>query len=542
MVQFGYDDDGEDIRPVPRTPSPRKTPQKKTSSTGKAEALRAAQLSALASRTPSPLKALKMSVEEATTAQLEAAMHRLLQINDAIRAVPFMTAEESQAYLAQQRARVQEFEKQRAQRHSAAQQYLKRLTEEIVNDEGRLAEARKALEAERAKKQKEEKERAEARAKAEAEEKRKQEEEQKARDAQAKALADAQNAKKAQDAQKAAAEKQKQDAEKQRQQQQAAAAAAAAASIPASAAQGFASAAGVPGADCSAEAWKTAEPLLARLKTIKNDIRPKAYQPAYQTALMKAKMDIKARIGQQTMSQKKIITIAKHVSKNLEDGKGASQEVYETLLDITAKCIVQQAEREVAVKTSQAYPLALISVMLYTKHEPLLDILLGRLYKKCPYLIPQYFKKIPGEGEDQQRKRIGMKMMDDNWETEEHFWERMGGMVALYAGIVQTTTVPHKYDMDKGWIWLARTLNMKPRRITPVLIYKFLEVAAFRLEQTYRQQIRKLMQYIYETYIPAMAALPNPPTPSITRLQSFIHDQYLQNGKFDEPAGIKLEA
>ena len=43
-------------------------------------------------------------------------MHRLLQINDAIRSVPFMTSEESQAYLAQQRARVQEFERQKTRR------------------------------------------------------------------------------------------------------------------------------------------------------------------------------------------------------------------------------------------------------------------------------------------------------------------------------------------------------------------------------------------------------------------------------------------
>jgi hypothetical protein len=55
----------------------------------------------------------------------------------------------------------------------------------------------------------------------------------------------------------------------------------------------------------------------------------------------------------------------------------------------------EQAETEVTVKPSTAYPLAHVSVMLATKHVDFMDILIGRIVKHCPYIIPRYYDDDP---------------------------------------------------------------------------------------------------------------------------------------------------
>ncbi|KAJ3042285.1 Nuclear pore complex nucleoporin component [Rhizophlyctis rosea] len=504
------------------------------------------------SRQCSPLKALATRTEEETTAKLEAAMQKLLKINADIKAIPFVSQEEEYGYYQEQQSFLTKLEEENRRRRSEAQKYLAQLNAENSADDNRLAEAKRALEEERRKKEKAEQERAAAIAKAQEEEKRKKEEAEKARLAKEKAAADA-AAKKEQEEKQKAAEKLKQ----QQQQQQASQAAAAPASVGPSAPTSKVGSTAAPGppapqanADPNApdpslappEAWKTASAYLARVKMIKEQVKPKVMNnPQLSAAFFSARMEINARIGQQSVSQKKIIEIAQNVNKWLVGAQKDSNEVYEFLLDFTAKAIVKQAEKEVAVKSSQAFPLALISVILFNKHVPLLDILLGRMMKKCPYLIPQYFRKKPGETTEQQMTRAGYKKEDDTWETEEQFWERMGGIIALYGAICQTKLVPHNYGMSNAWVWLARILNMKPRKITPLLLFKFLEAVGFQLQQDYSNQTRKILQYIFEQYVPLMEKMPKAPTPSIIRLKSFIFDNYIQKGAFDEPAGHKLD-
>lgn len=86
-----------------------------------------------------------------------------------------------------------------------------------------------------------------------------------------------------------------------------------------------------------------------------------------------------------------------------------------------------------------AFPVAVVCVLLYSKHDEFFDILMGRFIKRCPYIIPCYLNKVGMEKE--YLKRLGYREVDDNgtMETEIQYSERMTGIIALYAAICQTT-------------------------------------------------------------------------------------------------------
>lgn len=82
----------------------------------------------------------------------------------------------------------------------------------------------------------------------------------------------------------------------------------------------------------------------------------------------------------------------------------------------------------------------------------------------------------------------------------------------------------HPHGIDKAWGWMARILNMKPRRITATLLEKFLQVAGHSLAANYRRQFLKMLLLIKTHTLPAVDRLPNKHTPSFTRLRLFIQE------------------
>lgn len=128
------------------------------------------------------------------------------------------------------------------------------------------------------------------------------------------------------------------------------------------------------------------------------------------------------------------------------------------------------------------------------------------------------------------QERLGFKKN----ETEIQYGERMCGIVALYAAVVQTDAsnpyliiVPNSYGIQHGWSWMARILNMKPRKLTPLLILTFLEIAGNRLLQQYGEQGKKLVHLIIEKSIPMM---PASSVASTTKLKLFLEDTVFKQG------------
>ncbi|KAJ2467008.1 Nuclear pore complex nucleoporin component, partial [Coemansia sp. RSA 2320] len=120
------------------------------------------------------------------------------------------------------------------------------------------------------------------------------------------------------------------------------------------------------------------------------------------------------------------------VSDILAESTRHGDAVHSWMLNLTAKAIVKQAEKEVSIAQHAAYPLATATVLLMQRFPQLVDLLLVRLVKKCPYVVPQYMAKRPGQSVEDYLRGIGYKMKsDDELESESIYNERMTGMLAL---------------------------------------------------------------------------------------------------------------
>ncbi|KAJ2998537.1 Nuclear pore complex nucleoporin component [Globomyces sp. JEL0801] len=239
----------------------------------------------------------------------------------------------------------------------------------------------------------------------------------------------------------------------------------------------------------SPSAWDVALHHLEKVNHIKKVIKPESLKDnAIQNKLFKDRMVINRTIGQLTPIFQNILVLLKKLGNTLKDVKDNHPNLYELVLYMLAKKVVKQAETEVSVRKETAFPLAVLCVVTANKHQPFIDILLGRMMFKCSYIIPCYQKKLPV------------------------FYLASYSRMKLY----QNT----KAD-------LARILNMKPRKLTPQLIYTFLEITGNALINEYRHQAKKMILVIKDQFIPT---IPAAAISSTTRLQSFLEETVIKNG------------
>ena len=94
------------------------------------------------------------------------------------------------------------------------------------------------------------------------------------------------------------------------------------------------------------------------------------------------------------------------------------------------------------------------------------------------------------------------------------------------------------FDIKKAWTWFARLLNCEPRRITPLIIHTFLQVAGKALLDNYKKQGEKMIHYILEHVIPH---IPKESVASSTQLQLFLEETVIRTGKIPMFEGATLE-
>jgi hypothetical protein len=245
-------------------------------------------------------------------------------------------------------------------------------------------------------------------------------------------------------------------------------------------------------------------------------------------------------VGQVQNSRRKISEIHTAISAVLTDAGNLSADLYAWLLDFTyvyflqycfsAKAILLQAEKEVAVRKPLAYPLAHLTILISQSHAQFMPILTGRyalksyfrLMKRCPYLIPTYIAKLPTDSVADFKKRAGYRFIGGVMEKEAIFTERMSGIVALWAAL--------SLKRPELWTWIARMSNMKPRSISPLLIFTFLEIAGAELVKVYQGQARKLIRYFLGVWI---GMVPATAIAHATRLQLFL-EQFEATGLIKE--------
>jgi len=197
-------------------------------------------------------------------------------------------------------------------------------------------------------------------------------------------------------------------------------------------------------------------------------------------------------------------------------------------LDAIADQIVFQGDNHVHLHTRSAFPLADVAVALCTYNPQLTRILMAKFHKSCCYTVPHYIPKLQGQKPEEHLRALGYL----NKETEESYFRRMSGLIALYAAILQSDPLqgrPHPYGIEHAWTWMARTLNRPPRRITATLVHTFLQVAGYALARKYNRQFYKMISLIKSHTLPAMKSTNNFHKGSVVRLQQEVEQGLLMN-------------
>ncbi|KAJ1731751.1 hypothetical protein LPJ61_002382 [Coemansia biformis] len=254
---------------------------------------------------------------------------------------------------------------------------------------------------------------------------------------------------------------------------------------------------------------------------------------------------IKRGLGQLKDSWEFISRTADNIKGILAESARSGPVVEQWMLNLVAKAVVKQAEREVAVTHHAAYPLAAAAVLIMQDYPQLVDMLMVRLVKKCPYVIPEYIRKQPGQSVGDFKRANGYKENESgDLETEGIYSERMAGMVALFAAVVQTAPLgnrPNPFPVRHGWTWLARMLNLAPRTVSPLLVQTFLSIAGASMAAAYPRQLPKLLTLLVSAWIPAASAKNPAAVASRYNLTGFMED-YQRTGKLKECPGRNIKA
>jgi len=229
-------------------------------------------------------------------------------------------------------------------------------------------------------------------------------------------------------------------------------------------------------------AIEEAHSYINEIKKIKNEIRPAVKEnKEWKNQTTRLKIRINTRIGQITNTRESVNEISTDLNNILNQGKQISTEVYYWLMDFISKKIIKQAENEISINKIMAFPMAQIFSNIVNNHKPFFKIFMGRLYKKCIYLIPSYGNKTNDKSNEEYLKEIGYKKLTEGMEIESRYYERIKGMVLLFSAIIQTPNTSENSNLNiaSSWRWLARLLNMPPRKITSFVLITFLEVNIF---------------------------------------------------------------
>ncbi|KAJ2706269.1 hypothetical protein FB645_001785 [Coemansia sp. IMI 203386] len=246
-------------------------------------------------------------------------------------------------------------------------------------------------------------------------------------------------------------------------------------------------------------------------------------------------------VGQLKDSMEFVRRIARTIDNILvESAQQHGAETQEWMLNLVAKAVVKQAEKEVSVAHHAAYPLAATTILLMQRHPRLADMLLVRLVKKCPYVVPQFFPKKDSQTAEEYLISIGYKEKDDDeLEPEGIYMERMAGMLALFAAVTQSPAIngkPNPMPVSYAWTWLARMLNLPPRSISPLLVNTFLSIAGTSLQAAYGKQFNKAMDLLANDWISAIVVSDSVAIASKSNLTSFV-DTFRKTGKLNECEG-----
>lgn len=151
-----------------------------------------------------------------------------------------------------------------------------------------------------------------------------------------------------------------------------------------------------------------------KIEFYKANIRPKLQNDVFRKQCFQAKLVIKRTVSQLQADHKVVAEKVGHMSEggknesrwtyilqfntlnnHLLGIKQQSPEAFEYMLNQLAKFLLAQAKQEIHATAFAAYFLARFAYLMFSSIPEFLPYLMGRLMKRCPYLIPQYHDNDP---------------------------------------------------------------------------------------------------------------------------------------------------
>lgn len=277
-----------------------------------------------------------------------------------------------------------------------------------------------------------------------------------------------------------------------------------------------------------------AQKVLASAERIKASTDPKI-----KARRMELRMEINRRVGQVSNAGQQVLLVIKELltlSNAVWSQDG--QEMLDYCAYTMATKFIEQAETQICSHTPSAFPYGQTVADLIGTLPSFKNVLMALLFERCPYIIPRYPPRLPGQSEESYRKSLGYK----EGETDTKYFERMSGLVSMYAAMIQSIplrlNVTNPYDIKFAWLWLASIMNMRPRPVTPFIIIAFLDIAGYRMATVLGKSFLDLMQFTLNTFIPMIPSVSVSPK---TRLKIFVEDVLDKEGKIDPPEGFYID-
>ncbi|KAH0557355.1 hypothetical protein KQX54_004581 [Cotesia glomerata] len=135
--------------------------------------------------------------------------------------------------------------------------------------------------------------------------------------------------------------------------------------------------------------------------------------------------------------------------------------------NLFAKAVLQQGEKLVSNKPEMAFGLAALIVALCSDFPYLTELLLAYFRTSCPYLCPIILDQSDDQTEDEYKRTLGYKIIDETVEKQGHYLNRMSGIIKLYAAIIvaklrHNENGYHPHGLENAWRLLNAILKCKP--------------------------------------------------------------------------------
>lgn len=286
----------------------------------------------------------------------------------------------------------------------------------------------------------------------------------------------------------------------------------------------------------SPSALEEVKRLGSRLVEAEQKVAPLVNDPAMKSRRREVEKNITKYVSQISATKEQIRNKTSDLQKVLRSCTDEVALTYACLV-LTQK-LVSQCEAQVVKLHSFAFALAVVTVRVGAQFPLFMELMIARLYKVCPLCIPQYqgYLANAGVAKEEVMKDIGYKEVEDiktgamRLESTEEYLFRIQGYLLFYGAITQVDEMNNPYPLRHAWVFLSRLLNHLPaNKSTSTALVAFIRVTGFQLYRTYRSQFMKILQYIYDNFLPELKSTEDPETRAVyTRLITYLESRQFE--------------